>query len=166
MSTIDRLVRLEPVNHNQFGCTVDIHNGVSGHVETVCLLTHSWTRGPEKAWNTGVSVTGSKFRFEWWKPSFYVRGNWSRSRVVATILLFQKTSQRFYYFWQNEKTILRSKTGGIYFFSICSSRLFVIQTNRWRMPIISRFFRYLQRAFTQKVREIGSDSLLEDWIGS
>lgn len=34
-----RLVRLEPVNHNQFGCTVDIHNGVSGHVETVCLLS-------------------------------------------------------------------------------------------------------------------------------
>ena len=29
-----------------------------------------------------------------------------RSSGVATILLFQKTSQRFYYFWQNEKTIL------------------------------------------------------------
>ena len=37
---------------------------------------------------------------------FCVRGNWSRGKVVATILLFQKTSQRFYYFGQNEKTVL------------------------------------------------------------
>ena len=50
-------------------------------------------------------------------PSFYVRGKWSRGRVVDTILLFQKTSQRFYYFGQNEKTILLFGVGRGYEFT-------------------------------------------------
>ena len=29
---------MEAANYNQFGCTVDIHNGVSGHVESCVLL--------------------------------------------------------------------------------------------------------------------------------
>ena len=57
-------------------------------------------------------------------PSFYVRGNWSRSRVVAMILLFQKTSQRFYYFGENEKTILLFGVGRDYEFT---DRRFLLQ---------------------------------------
>lgn len=88
----------------------------SCHVETVCLLTHSWRKRAEKAWFTGVSVTGSRACSVWWEPSFYVWGNWSRSSGVATILLFQKTSQRFYYFGQSEKTILLFGVGRDYEF--------------------------------------------------
>ena len=36
---------------------------------------------------------------------------------MATILLFQKTSQRFYYFGQNEKTILLFGVGRGYEFT-------------------------------------------------
>ena len=39
-----------------------------------------------------------------------------RSSGVATILLFQKTSQRFYYFGQSEKTILLFGVGRDYEF--------------------------------------------------
>ena len=35
---ISRLVRLEAVNYNQFGCTVDIHSNVSRHVEVCTKL--------------------------------------------------------------------------------------------------------------------------------
>ena len=30
-----------------FACTVDIHNGVSGHVETVCLLSNTQSKKKE-----------------------------------------------------------------------------------------------------------------------
>ena len=89
---------------------------LTGHVETVCLLTHSWRKRAEKAWFTGASVTGSRACSVWWEPSFYVWGNWSRSSGVATIILFQKTSQRFYYFGQSEKTSLLLGVGRDYEF--------------------------------------------------
>ena len=71
----------------------------SCHIETVCLLTHSWRNRAEKAWNTGVSVTGSISCSAWWEPSFYVRGNGSRSRVVAMIILFWAKRENDFNIW-------------------------------------------------------------------
>ena len=70
-------------------------------VETVCLLTHNWTEGPEKAWNTEVSATGAHCCSRWRKPHFNLWGNISIGRfrrVVDTILLFGQVWTRFYYF--------------------------------------------------------------------
>ena len=89
----------------------------STHVETVCLLTHSWRKRTEKAWNTGVSFSGSRACSAWWDPSFYVCGILSMERVVATSLLFWKTSQWYYYFGENEKTILLFWVGRDYEFT-------------------------------------------------
>ena len=43
--------------------------------------------------------------------------------------------------WNSKIASHDMKTGGIYFFSICSSRLFAMRTNRRPVPIIPRFSR-------------------------
>ena len=83
------------------------------HIETVCLLTHSWRKRAEKAWFTGVSVTGSRAC----SVCFYVWGNWSGAVAWLRFYYFRKRvndftiwgwSRLWVYWWRERKRRQRS----------------------------------------------------------
>ena len=92
----------------------------SCHVETVCLLTHSWGKRAEKAWNTGVSVTGASSASSDGNPLFMSAKTCQRRggrlwiyyfrKRVNDFAILGKTRKRFFYLvWVETMSLLMKR---------------------------------------------------------